>query len=108
MSGRVTAEIVADLRRRYNVGPTVLADAADRLTELDASNARLVNRCAEYQVAAVRQRIAFTDALPSGVSIERVIAIARGVINDVDEHGTNDWQSIREYLLHADLRSVKP
>jgi DnaJ-class molecular chaperone len=41
---------------------------------------------------------------PGKASIQRCLAIAGGVINDVDEHGTGTWQSVREYLLTGELR----
>lgn len=37
-------------------------------------------------------------------SIQRCLAIAGGVINDVDEHGTGTWQSVREYLVESELK----
>jgi len=41
VSGRTTAEIVADLRPPSLVFPTVVIEAADRLTELEAEVERL-------------------------------------------------------------------
>lgn len=40
---------------------------------------------------------------PGLASMDRIMAIANGVINDVDEYGTGTWQSVREYLIHGDL-----
>lgn len=40
---------------------------------------------------------------PGLASMDRIMAIANGVIDDVDEHGTGTWQSVREYLMHAEL-----
>lgn len=55
---RTTGEIVAELRsgniRRI---ADAAREAADRLAELDADNRRLINRCAELEVIAVRDRI---------------------------------------------------
>lgn len=41
---------------------------------------------------------------PGLASMDRIMAIASGVINDVDGYGFDTpWQSVREYLMHAEL-----